>query len=467
MAVSESVRRGQAPVTCNLCENGTKIKWKCLNCDLLMCTKCKEKIHVKFKSAKEHTVLDIKQVGLHREVLDFSDLKCTEHSEILRRIEVQRKYLKKDVDKHTDELKGELNKKWSDFQVEEVIKVKKVVNNLQELSSSADDIIRYNDINKLFSEGAELSRAVSKADIGLSTISFLPGKMSAYIMGSLQGLSNAVHIRIIRQFQTDTTKVIFLSLCPDNSMWISDQKILQRVRPVGSKLKVISTLNLEIYDMAITPTGDLLLSSGGSVLKQISGDARDLTDSVYNVSPLYYTAIHVAKDGKVKSGGDQYTTKGRRAIIIMNQKGEHDDKNNIRIFTYPESITSTDNGNIYVVDQFSEDNGRVVVLSQHGDILQIYTGHPDTNADDKTFKPTTVVATWSNNLIVKVKSSDILDILNCCGQLITCYDVGDIGIWMPYTFSFTKNNGQLYIGCNTATGSEDNRKLHEVIISGC
>lgn len=80
MALSESVRRGQAPVTCNLCENGTKIKWKCLNCDLLMCAKCKEKIHVKFKSAKEHTVLDIKQVGLHREVLDFSDLKCTEHS---------------------------------------------------------------------------------------------------------------------------------------------------------------------------------------------------------------------------------------------------------------------------------------------------------------------------------------------------------------------------------------------------
>lgn len=550
MALSESVRRGQTPVTCNLCENGTKIKWKCLNCDLLMCTKCKEKIHVKFKSAKEHTVLDIKQVGLHREELDFSDLKCTEHSsqscvmfcttcdklvctsciskfhnghglvdisegynikmeklkneqkratekidelskrqrelshtkdnpkykEILKRIEVQRKDLKKDVDRHTEELKGELNKKWSDFQVEEVIKVKKVVNNLQELSSSADDIIRSNDIEKVFSECAELSRAVSKADIGLSTISFLPGKMSPYIVGSLQALSNAVHIRIIRQFQTDTTKVIFLSLCPDNSMWISDQKILQRVRPVESKLKVISTLNLEIYDMAITSTGDLLLSSGGSVLKQISGDARNLTDSVYNVSPLYYTAIHVAKDGKVivgvKSGGDQYTTKGRRAIIVMNQKGEHEtvyehDKSNIRIFTYPESITSTDNGNIYVVDQFSEDNGRVVVLSQHGDILQIYTGHPDTNADDKTFKPTTVVATPSNNLIVKVKSSDILHILNCCGQLITCYDVGDIGIWMPYSFSFTKNKGQLYIGCNTAAGSEDNRKLHEVIISGC
>lgn len=231
-----------------------------------------------------------------------------------------------------------MNKKWSDFQVEEVIKVKKVVNNLQELSSSADDIIRYNDINKLFSEGAELSRAVSKADIGLSTISFLPGKMSPYIMGSLQALSNAVHIRIIRQFQTDTTKVIFLSLCPDNSMWISDQKILQRVRPVENKLIVISSLNLEIYDMAITPTGDLLLSSGGSVLKKISGDACDLTDSVYNVSPLYYTAIHVTKDGKVivgvTSGGDQYTTKGRRAIIVMNQKGEHEtiyehDKNNI------------------------------------------------------------------------------------------------------------------------------------------
>lgn len=554
MAFSQSIKRGQAPATCNLCEEETKIKWKCVNCDMLMCTKCKDKIHVKFKFAKDHQIIDIKDVGDHLNTLDFSDLKCIEHTgqsavmfctscdrlvctsciskihnghglveisegcniklekiktettkakekikeltkrkgemspvvhiedsakykELIKKIEVRELDLKNSVEKYVKQLKGEMNRKLSEFKKEEISNVEKVVSNLQELSSNAEDIIKSQDAGKIFIECEKLSRAVSIADIGLGSISFLPGQISPYNVGSLQVVSNAVDVRIVKQFQTDISRVFDLSLCPDNSLWISDQSVLQKVKPVEHKLTVESTFNIRVYGMAVTPTGDLFLSSGGSVLKQISGKTGELTDSIYNVSPLLYSAVHVTKDGRVivgvKSGGTAWLVTGRRAIIMMNQKGEHEtiyelDKNNIRIFTLPNSITITDNGNICVVDRLSEDiRGRVVVLNRDGDILQIYTGHHEVNNEDKPFQPLNIVTTPSDSIIVTELNIYIFHILNNCGHLITHYNMGDIGVSMPFSLCCTRTAGQLFIGCNEATGSSEKAKLYEVHISGC
>ena len=42
MAYSQSMRKAQAPKTCELCLTDTKIKWRCLNCQSYMCEKCKK-----------------------------------------------------------------------------------------------------------------------------------------------------------------------------------------------------------------------------------------------------------------------------------------------------------------------------------------------------------------------------------------------------------------------------------------
>ncbi|CAC5381966.1 unnamed protein product [Mytilus coruscus] len=235
-------------------------------CDKLVCTSCITKFHtghglvdisegynIKMEKLKnEHKKAKEKIDELSKRQRELSHTKDNlKYKEKLKGIDVQKENLKKAVDKHTDELKGELNKKWCDYQVEEVIKVKKVVNNLQELSSRADDIIRSKDSKKLFSECAELSRAVSKADTGLSTISFFQEKCPRTSWDRCK--LYLIHIRIIRQFQTDTTKVIFLSLCPDDSIWISDQNILQRVRPVENKLIVISTSTVKMKNRNKSP----------------------------------------------------------------------------------------------------------------------------------------------------------------------------------------------------------------------
>ncbi|CAC5424544.1 unnamed protein product [Mytilus coruscus] len=467
----------------------------CTSCDRLVCTSCISKIHnghglveisegcnIKLEKIKTETTKAkekikelTKRKGEMSPVVHIED--SAKYKELIKKIEVRELDLKNSVEKYVKQLKGEMNRKLSEFKKEEISNVEKVVSNLQELSSNAEDIIKSQDAGKIFIECEKLSRAVSIADIGLGSISFLPGQISPYNVGSLQVVSNAVDVRIVKQFQTDISRVFDLSLCPDNSLWISDQSVLQKVKPVEHKLTVESTFNIRVYGMAVTPTGDLFLSSGGSVLKQISGKTGELTDSIYNVSPLLYSAVHVTKDGRVivgvKSGGTAWLVTGRRAIIMMNQKGEHEtiyelDKNNIRIFTLPNSITITDNGNICVVDRLSEDiRGRVVVLNRDGDILQIYTGHHEVNNEDKPFQPLNIVTTPSDSIIVTELNIYIFHILNNCGHLITHYNMGDIGVSMPFSLCCTRTAGQLFIGCNEATGSSEKAKLYEVHISGC
>lgn len=64
MALSRPLLGIQSPIQCPLCEQGAKISWKCLECDLLMCSTCKNNVHPKIKTAKEHRIIDIKEIGL-------------------------------------------------------------------------------------------------------------------------------------------------------------------------------------------------------------------------------------------------------------------------------------------------------------------------------------------------------------------------------------------------------------------
>ena len=83
MAFSK-LKKGQEIIYCHLCEVDQKLKWKCLECQLLMCNKCYEKIHPKFKNAKDHRVIDTKDIGKYVDQWtepDFSDIKCRQHED--------------------------------------------------------------------------------------------------------------------------------------------------------------------------------------------------------------------------------------------------------------------------------------------------------------------------------------------------------------------------------------------------
>ncbi|XP_071151199.1 uncharacterized protein [Mytilus edulis] len=63
MALSKPQLGTQSPIQCQLCEQDPKISWKCVECELLMCSLCKNNIHPKIKTAGEHRIISIKDIG--------------------------------------------------------------------------------------------------------------------------------------------------------------------------------------------------------------------------------------------------------------------------------------------------------------------------------------------------------------------------------------------------------------------
>ncbi|VDI20225.1 Hypothetical predicted protein [Mytilus galloprovincialis] len=60
--MATSVPQEQCPSLCQLCNRDPKIKWKCVDCDLLMCIQCKNNIHNKIRTERQHSIIDIKEV---------------------------------------------------------------------------------------------------------------------------------------------------------------------------------------------------------------------------------------------------------------------------------------------------------------------------------------------------------------------------------------------------------------------
>ena len=58
MAYSQSIRRAQAPKTCDLCRTDTQIKWRCIHCQSYMCDNCKN-IHQRVQTKIEHEIIDV------------------------------------------------------------------------------------------------------------------------------------------------------------------------------------------------------------------------------------------------------------------------------------------------------------------------------------------------------------------------------------------------------------------------
>ncbi|CAG2191012.1 ATDC [Mytilus edulis] len=74
--------KGQIPYVCQLCEISINVTKQCMECKLEMCQRCCDKVHPKFPSAKDHTMIDIGKYEKNSEEdkTIFSNLLCNEHS---------------------------------------------------------------------------------------------------------------------------------------------------------------------------------------------------------------------------------------------------------------------------------------------------------------------------------------------------------------------------------------------------
>lgn len=64
MAFESSLLKAQIHLKCQLCKQNSKIRWQCLECNLLMCDVCSKDVHNRI--AKNHRVVDIKDIDESR-----------------------------------------------------------------------------------------------------------------------------------------------------------------------------------------------------------------------------------------------------------------------------------------------------------------------------------------------------------------------------------------------------------------
>ncbi|XP_076113697.1 uncharacterized protein LOC143081958 [Mytilus galloprovincialis] len=553
----------QTPINCQFCETEKLIKWKCFDCELLICDKCKDKIHLKIKGGQEHRILDIEDIGDQPEELDFTNFKCQEHSgninclfcktcdilvcpvciaklhkmhdlveireEYNFRItrlrqgqgKVQRYKIKLDTDlNNLKEMKTTNHSKYSKVK-EDILAQEKSLNDVlrkyavmlideldhheKAVSESTDfnvkyvniskkysdekykeveEFIRVTDVSKFFKEVNKMERSMDvlvsvpePKSLVRSIPFFVPGTITQSHFGILSADSSNtetnVRVTVNAVYQTKLSRVGTLCPCPDGSLWITNNSdgILQKVKSEGTYLKVITVYNVNVTAMAITNTGDLIVKVfKKDRLQQLNISNGYLSDSVYNVKPLIITSIHVTSDNKVIVGVTNNLQEG--ALVVIDEAGNHTnkyehDQHNHRIFTYPRRLTTTNMGNMHVIDGSpNSDRHRVVMLGQNGDLINTYSGHEAINKT-KPFRPVDLVKTARDNVIVVDMFTETLHITNNIGQLISIFKTNDIGIKCPFALAFT-HTGQLYLGCTRLEDSTPNyAKVFEVKISGC
>ncbi|XP_071179250.1 uncharacterized protein [Mytilus edulis] len=552
MAFSKSIPKGQFPINCQLCESNPKIQWKCKDCNLLMCQKCRDKIHPKFKHAGKHRIFDIKEIGPSAEEgeinMDFSNIPCQKHKgqdcclfckacnylvcatcistkhngHKMREIKEFYEMKKNNVRKQQTEVKiNERRLKEDDFTLEKIYKstsenydtAKKEI--LAQKTALTIAVAKYADkllsdldqdrqsIKKTYDEGKKniqkfklnLNKQSTELDyisstteaatffkeienLTLDKTDFTSIKLPDYIVtqftlgeimqshfGSLQKIKKISKCEIIletsKEFQTELRDINCVAVETNNSLWLSDftSSLLQKVNHEGNNLDVLHKFNIQAFGFAVDNSNDLLLSTVQSRIKQIKNGTDQVIDSIYNVAPFWASTIHITKD-KVIAG---VKTKDRAAVIVMDLKGkqqaiyEHD-SNTKSLFKWPWHITSTHNGNMFVVDvDVAAKKCKITVLETAGKVINTYEGREEINTKNQ-FKCFNVATTPRDNVIVPDQENNLLYFLDSDGNYITHYNTEDIDILSPVSLAFS-TDGQLYIGCNH---EDDKAKLYKV-----
>ncbi|CAG2237167.1 unnamed protein product [Mytilus edulis] len=323
---------------------------------------------------------------------------------------------------------------------------------------------------------------------------FVPGRINQDHFGILKDIdieleadenesSNEIEVTVTKEFQTKLSRVSYLSSSHNDALWIginmptrenkrstlfSKKTItLHKVRPEENKLKTLCELDVRIIDIATTPSDTIILVTDDVKLKEIDQSDK-VIDSKYNVeSYLLFmfkpTCIHFTKRNTIAIGG-RTSSKDRAAVILMDINGKfvakyESDETSRPIFTNPLRITSTSNGNLWVIDAEDDNSGSVVVLTQEYGV-RVYRGNLDMDTCEKQFNPQYITTTPLDNIIVTDTYNHMLHLLNKDIQLLAHYSTGDIGILYPTSVVFT-SAGNVYIGSSSFQQNEK-AKLYKV-----
>jgi hypothetical protein len=400
----------------------------------------------------------------------------------IKKIDGRENKMKEEIGKYAQGLRDNIeknnrkNKQLISKKAKEIDKTKITLEDQQEKIQTAKKSAK---VEIIFAAAKEHGGSVS----GLSFTKLRP-EIQEFVSGELNisksfgilssvKLSNKSHdteLKVQKSYTTDLSDVSSLvSLDKTTTAWIYSYggKIIRKV-VIDDKIQTIKEIPVQIYDMTLTKSNDILISiSNSSDVKLITQSGQ--IKPFLSVSPLITTGIHVTHNNDIILGVmEEYTFKqtdnsSRKIIVFGKKKKEKQSyqysKHKQRLFTVPDRITDV-NSDIVVIDRTSKEDGRVVVLGKEGGVKWIYQGHPQINTEDKPFDPGDIVTTSVGNVIVTDCNNHTLHVISGEGELLTYKVMSDQGVIYPLSLDID-TWGQLWVGCNTYKGKSD-AKVHIV-----
>ncbi|CAC5406959.1 unnamed protein product [Mytilus coruscus] len=462
-----------------LCEQHNRSYWQyCQSCDVLVCLTCISNCHNNHKLKEVSDSYKIKMEKLKEQQTAISkstaelDKNSVEISKWHKKAELKYQNAKDDiiikekvlidaVHEYTRKLQSDLENKWNAMHETYTANQKHVQSTRAKFNNECtklQDIIESKDLARVFGTSKSDEFADTSQELNMNTRPmqvFIPGKTPEINQFNFGELRTDIEVKVMNQLATEITDVNYLLCSRDGTVWIYDENetLLYHATPEGNNLTIMSRFQIFFLSMDSLPkSDDLLLCSGEPTLQQLDRIHGKLTDSKYRTdSYVYTTAIHITHDKRVIVGAK----KGKQDTFY-----EHGRNSEILFKRSPCHITTSAEGNICVVDR-----ERLTVLDGNGEVLNIYAGNDRINTSDNEFNPTDMVITPPNNLIVADSKNHYLHVLDSSGKLLTYFNTKDIGILLPRSMSFSKNEHLLISGSNEE-GNSKKTILFEVKIIG-
>ncbi|XP_076109199.1 uncharacterized protein LOC143078119 [Mytilus galloprovincialis] len=346
---------------------------------------------------------------------------------------------------------------------------------IQKICETADAMLKHvNEVNISSASLPRKNQEYKEGNINTETISSLIGLLQPITLPD----TAKVQFKVIQTYVTDLNAIG--KVTSGEKTWIknSTSSVLRKIDLSDELLVIGETSNIKVRNMAVNKSGDLFLAFDNSPrIKMVKNGEKEMND--FHQFPIPWidkpqvpVALHCYKDdqliaGTVEKGTSMDTVPHnvkRQIVWLSKDKQVYEyDQDGRRLFMYPHRITSDTEGNIIILDKFSNKSGRIISMTTEGTIKWTYNGPNDT-IPNQLFDPWDIIVTSHNNVIICDMRNNALHVLNFDGQIMTCQKTDSLDIKYPASMDVNKK-GHLILGCGTEY--EQKAKLHTLEFKGC
>lgn len=255
-----------------------------------------------------------------------------------------------------------------------------------------------------------------------------------------------IEVKVISTFLS-VEKVNSLAMVDSQEAWVSNKNCIKLLKSDGTEMKCVK-LDFNIYSTVMTSKGEVLLGSQMNIKKLLpNGHLIDFIDnSPYSTNGMYVTSdgdILVClydwfkQDGKV----DRFSYTGQKKQTIQFVKRV---QGNLSLFTKPQYVTQTANGDVCVTNTDSKDSGSVIVTNKDGGLRFSYNGMNM----KKPFYPHGVVSDKHGHVLILDTNNDVIHLVDQNGEFLNFLFTKDHGLLKPRIISGDQD-GTVWISCDT------------------